>query len=220
MFQRNRGRDRCLLTCKTSRYTENQQKLRNCFELQRTSGFIKPREARVLEGPHNMPVAFLIIINCQCVQFCHRHWKNLLLTARAVTQSLQWACSKNATLTRRGFCLRRTTGNLRCLLISCQTPTWNVNIEVKSATTISFVTNADEDVKWGDWDETYACVCIYVMSDQWGQKSFQNILYSATFYWYLVYHAKIILGKVFGLHILCNKTHNGPCYIILFSICY
>lgn len=63
-------------------------------------------------------------------------------------------------------------------------------------------------------------VCIYVVSDQWSQKSFGNILYSATFSWYLVCRAKIILGKVFGLQILCNKTYNGPCYIVLFSICY
>lgn len=126
-----RGRDRCLLTC--VKQVDIQKINRNCFELQRTSGFIKPREAHVLEGPHNMPVAFLIIINYQCVQFCHRHWQNLLLTAWAVMQSLQWACSKNATpLTcsdaKLLFSFHRTTGNLRCLLISCQTPTWNVNI--------------------------------------------------------------------------------------------
>lgn len=103
------------------------------------------------QGPHNMPVAFLIFIFYQCVQFCHRHWQNLLLTAQAVTQLLQRACSKNAILIRHGCRLVRvvmqSSSSLAIapqetsVMSSDRLPnthmmltTVNVNIQVKSLT--------------------------------------------------------------------------------------
>lgn len=90
--------------CKTSRYTENQQKL---LWVTKNIRVYQTLWGSCAQGPHNMPVAFLIIIYYQCVQFCHRRWQNLLLTPRAVMQSLQWACSKNTTLTCHGYRLVR-----------------------------------------------------------------------------------------------------------------